>query len=132
MLTTRDDSLRLQVVMTALVLAAWAGPAPAQQVNWRHDYNAARKEASEKGRPILIDFGTESCFWCKKLDLTTFRDPAVAALLNEQFVALKVDAEREALLTESLRIQQFPTLVLAGPEGKILGVLEGYQEAPRL
>jgi tetratricopeptide (TPR) repeat protein len=31
-----------------------------------------------------------------------------------------------------LRIQQFPTLVLAGPDGKIIGVLEGYQEAAAL
>src|SRR5262245_3665361 len=101
MLTPRDDRLRLPVVMSALVLAACARSAPAQELSWRHDYNAARTEAAETGRPIMIDFGTESCFWCKKLDLTTFRDPAVASLLNEQFVALKVDAEREVLLTES-------------------------------
>src|SRR5688572_29135614 len=101
MLTTRDDRLRRQAVLCALVLAASArpAPAPAQQVQWRQDYNVARKEAAEKGRPLLIDFGTESCFWCKKLDLTTLRDPAVVAVLNESFVTLKVDAEREVSLT---------------------------------
>jgi thioredoxin-like negative regulator of GroEL len=132
MLTPRDERLRLLAVLSVLALAAGARPAPAQQVQWCPDYNTARKEASEKGRPLLIDFGTENCFWCKKLDLTTFHDPAVVALLNEQFVALKVDAEREPSLTQSLRIQQYPTMVLAGPEGRILGVLEGYQEAPQL
>ncbi len=131
MLTLRTVR-RSQYLTCVLVLAACARPAPAQQVNWRRDYNAARKEASETGRPILLDFGTEGCFWCKKLDLTTFHDPAVVSLLNEHFVTLKVDAEREASLTASLRVQQYPTLVLAGPEGKILGVLEGYQEAPQL
>ena len=128
MLTPRTIRPRL-VILSALVLAAGPRPAAAQQVKWVSDYNVARKEASEKGRPILIDFGTENCFWCKKLDLSTFQDPAVVALLNEQFVALKVDADRESTLTQTLRIQQYPTLVLAGPEGKILGVLEGYQEA---
>jgi thioredoxin-like negative regulator of GroEL len=129
---THDDRLRFHAILSALVLAACARSAAAQQVQWRNDYNAARKEATEKGRPILIDFGTENCFWCKKLDLTTLRDPSVVALLNEQFVSLKVDAEREATLTQTLRIQQYPTLVLAGPDGKIIGVLEGYQEPPRL
>jgi thioredoxin-like negative regulator of GroEL len=128
MLTPRTIRPRL-IILSALVLAAGPRPAAAQQVKWVSDYNVARKEASEKGRPILIDFGTENCFWCKKLDLSTFQDPAVVALLNEQFVALKVDADRESTLTQTLRIQQYPTLVLAGPEGKILGVLEGYQEA---
>jgi thioredoxin-related protein len=127
-----DDRLRLRAILGALILTACARNAHAQQIQWRSDYNAARKEATEKGRPILIDFGTENCFWCKKLDLSTFRDPSVVALLNNSFVSLKVDAERETILTQTLRVQQFPTLVLAGPDGKIIGVLEGYQEAPRL
>jgi thioredoxin-like negative regulator of GroEL len=112
---------------SALALAV-CGQAAAQSVQWRTDYNSARKEASEKGRPILLDFGTENCMWCKKLDQTTFRDPAVSHLLNDQFVSLKVDAEREATLTQMLHITQYPTLVVAGPEGKIIGVFEGYQE----
>ena len=48
-----------------------------QEVNWRHDYTTARKEASETGKPLLMDFGTEACVWCRKLDATTFRDPRV-------------------------------------------------------
>jgi thioredoxin-like negative regulator of GroEL len=99
---------------------------------WRADYGSARKEAVDKGKPLLLDFGTESCTWCRKLDVTTFRDPSVVSLLNDQFVTLKVDAEREPMLTQALRVQQYPTMVLAGPDGKILGVLEGYQEAPRM
>src|SRR3954464_2290906 len=132
MLITRDRRLRLPVVLSVLALAIGAPSAPAQQVQWRSDYGTARREAAEKGRPLLIDFVTESCFLCKKLDATTFRDPAVTSLLNEQFVTLKVDAEQEAALAQALRVQQYPTMVLAGPDGKIIGVLEGYQEAPRL
>src|SRR5439155_2447315 len=53
-------------------------------------------------------------------------------VLNEQFIPLKVDAQRDPRLTEALRIQSYPTLVLAAPDGKILGTLEGYMEAGRL
>src|SRR5438876_61198 len=102
-----------------------------QEVEWRQDYNAARREASEKGRPLVIDFGTENCFYCKKLDSTTYRDPAVVGLMNERFIPLKIDANREAPLAEALRIERYPTIVLAGPDGKILGTQEGYMEAPR-
>ncbi len=125
----RDARPRFRTILSALVLAACARSAQGQSVQWRTDYNAARREATEKGRPILLDFGTENCMWCKKLDLSTLRDPAVARLLNENFIALKVDADREATLTQVLRISQYPTLVLAAPDGKIIGVLEGYQEA---
>lgn len=104
----------------------------AQEVRWRHDYNAARREARAQGRPLFVDIGAERCVWCQKLDATTFRDPALVELLNEQFVPLKVDGGREPALVEILRIQAFPTLVLADADGKIIETVEGYVEAPRL
>src|SRR5438067_13820048 len=85
----------------------------AAEVQWRTDYNLARKEALTKNRPLLLDFGTPQCFWCQRLDVTTFRDPQVVDVLNEQFIPLKVEAARDPRLTEALRIQSYPTLVLA-------------------
>src|SRR4051812_45097757 len=109
-----------------------ARTAPAQEIRWRHDYNTARREAAEQNRPLFLDFGTDNCFWCKKLDAGTFRDPNIIAALNDRFVPLKINASREPALAEILRIQNFPTLVLAAPDGKILETLEGYQEPARL
>src|SRR5262249_6428422 len=70
-------------------------------------------------------------FWCKKLDDTTFRDAKIVALMNERFVPLKIDANRDAGLASSLRISSYPTLLIAGPDGKILGTIEGYQAAEK-
>jgi thioredoxin-related protein len=103
----------------------------AQEVRWRYDYNSARREAQEKNLPLVVDFGTENCYWCNKLDATTFHDPTVVAAINEHFVPLRVDAQRNSALTEALRIQAFPTVVLAASDGKILGTLEGYIDATR-
>src|SRR5438445_6189077 len=89
-----------------------------QEVQWRHDYNAAGQEAHARKRPILIDFGTESCFWCKRLDASTFRDAQVVKLLNEKFIPLKIDAQRDAPLADALHIQSYPTLVFADPDGR--------------
>src|SRR5262249_26470240 len=104
----------------------------AEEIAWRGDYNQARHEAVEKGLPLLLEFSTEDCFWCRKLEETTLHDAAVSRLISSKFIALKVDARRNAVLTEMLRIQSFPSLVLAGPDGKIIGRLEGYQEPERM
>src|SRR5262249_10506037 len=45
---------------------------------------------------------------------------------------LKVDASRDELLARALRVQVFPTLVLAAPDGKILGSYPGYLDAAPL
>ncbi len=118
-------------LLGVLLLAMVGGRASAQQVMWRYDYNAARREAQEKNLPLVLEFTTESCFWCRRLEDTTFRDPAVMGVMNERFVPLKVDARASALLTEALHIQSFPTVVLAAPDGKIIGTVEGYVEAGR-
>jgi thioredoxin-related protein len=120
---------------SSLLLTALCFPpfvSAAEEVRWRHDYNAARREAQDKGRPLLLDIGTDNCYFCKKLDATTFREPALVRLLNEHFVPLKVDGDKDAPLTDVLRVQGYPTLVFAAPDGRILTTLEGYVEAPRL
>src|SRR5262249_39144023 len=89
------------------------------------------REALEKGRPLVLDFGTAFCYWCKRLDETTFRDATVVGVMNERFIPLKIDAEKEAGLAQFLRIQSYPTVVLASPDGKILGTHEGYMEPGR-
>jgi thioredoxin-like negative regulator of GroEL len=104
----------------------------AEDVKWRNDYAAARKEATETGRPLLFDFGTEACFWCKKLDATTFRDPKVVKLLNERFIPVKIDGNKYPQLTSTLKVEGFPTLIVASHDGKVLGRRDGYADVAEL
>src|SRR5262245_22160050 len=103
-----------------------------EEIAWRTDYGKARKEAADKGRPLVIDMTTDDCFWCKQLDARTFADPGIVALLNGRCVPLKVDASRDPYLAQALRVQSYPTLVYASPTGKVHGYREGFLEAPAL
>ena len=87
--------------------------------------------AKDKNRPIFIDFGTVNCSWCKQLDATTFRDPVIAKLLADKFVAVKIDASKDPALAQSMGVHAFPTLIFAASDGKILGRHEGYVDASR-
>jgi len=119
---------------TMIVLAIFVSRSDAADpvIQWRNDYNTARREATEKGKPLFIDFGTEECFHCKRLDSTTFRDPVIVNLLNQRFVPLKVDGNADPNLVQALRIQAYPTLIVASTDGKILSMIEGYMESGRL
>ncbi len=125
-------SIRRSMLATLVLSVGLMGRASAGDgVKWRYDYNAARIEAQQAGLPLLIDFSTEWCAACKKLDVTTFRDPAVMRTLSEQFICVKLDGDREKKLVETLRIKFYPTLILAGPDGRILKTIEGFKEAER-
>jgi len=128
--------MRNRVALRLFWLACACGVLPAaasaQEVEWRYDYVKARQEAVEKKRPLIIDVGTENCYYCKQLDLRTFRNPALVAYLNERCIPLKIDADRHARLAEALRVENYPTLVFASHEGKILGYQQGFIDAAPL
>ncbi len=66
----------------------------AQEINWLTWEQAAA--ANEKQpKKIFVDLYTNWCGWCKKMDVTTFKDPAVVALMNEKFYAVKLNAEQK-------------------------------------
>src|SRR5262249_10598165 len=115
-----------------LVLLFPALDARAQDVFWRTDYNKARREAQEKNLPLVIDFITENCFRCKQLDIQPFPAPEVRRLLNTRCVPLKVHAGYFPTLAQALHIQNFPTLVFATADGRILHYQEGFLEPEAL
>lgn len=126
---------RLVALVPLVTAAAISVPAPAiaaDPVTWRGDYNAARKEAAEKGLPLLVVIGSDNCFYCRKLEGGPLQSPVVASQLGSNFIPLKIDASKEPNLAKALKVQLYPTVVLAGPDGKIHAFIEGYVEADRL
>jgi len=49
--------------------------------------------ARERDRPVFLSVGYAACHWCHVMAHECFEDAAIAALLNESFVAIKVDRE---------------------------------------
>jgi hypothetical protein len=62
-------------------------------VDWWTWDQAALDEAARLDRPIFLSIGYAACHWCHVMAHESFEDPAVAAILNEHFVAIKVDRE---------------------------------------
>lgn len=124
--------MKRSLLAFALIIAGTTTARAQDEVHWRYHYNAARQEALQKRLPLFLDFSTEWCTYCKKLDVTTFRDPAIVKLLNTHFIPVKLDGTREQKLVDALQIKAYPTLVAADAEGKILKTLTGYMDAARM
>ncbi|WP_097059353.1 thioredoxin domain-containing protein [Salinibacterium xinjiangense] len=53
-------------------------------------------EAARRDVPVLVSIGYSTCHWCHVMARESFSDPAMAAIMNERFVAIKVDREEHA------------------------------------
>ena len=62
-------------------------------VPWRPWGDAAFREARERNVPLFVSIGYSTCHWCHVMARESFQDPAVARLLDESFVCVKVDRE---------------------------------------
>ncbi len=50
-------------------------------------------EAARRDVPVMVSIGYSTCHWCHVMARESFSDPEIAALLNDRFVAIKVDRE---------------------------------------
>ena len=64
-----------------------------QPVQWHAWGEAAFARAQAEDKPILLDIGAVWCHWCHVMDRESYEDPEIAALINEHFVAVKVDRD---------------------------------------
>lgn len=73
--------------------SAYLRSAASQPVHWLPWSDAAFEKARQEGRPILLDIGAVWCHWCHVMDHESYDDPAVAEVLNRDFVCIKVDRD---------------------------------------
>lgn len=62
-------------------------------VNWYPWGQEAFDKAKKDNKPVIISIGYAACHWCHVMEKESYSDTAVARLMNENFVAIKVDRE---------------------------------------
>ena len=95
-------------------------------VDWYPWGEEAFAKARAEDKPVLLSIGYSACHWCHVMEHESFEDEAIAALMNENFVSIKVDREERPDLDEiymnavQLLIKRggWPMTVFLTPEGK--------------
>ncbi len=64
-----------------------------QPIHWHEWGEDAFSTAQRENKPILLDIGAVWCHWCHVMDRESYDDPEVARIVNENFIAVKVDRD---------------------------------------
>src|SRR3989440_2732918 len=73
--------------------SAYLRSAMHQPIYWHEWGEEAFATAKRENRAILLDIGAVWCHWCHVMDRESYDDPEIAQLVNERFVAVKVDRD---------------------------------------
>jgi uncharacterized protein YyaL (SSP411 family) len=64
-----------------------------QPIDWHEWNDQAFARAQAEDKPILLDIGAVWCHWCHVIDRESYENPAIAQIINDNFVAIKVDRD---------------------------------------
>jgi hypothetical protein len=62
-------------------------------VDWYEWGEEALEKARKEDKPLLVSIGYSSCHWCHVMERESFENDAIAAIMNQHFVCIKVDRE---------------------------------------
>ena len=150
----RIGSIALIAALLLAAVSVWAvTPPPANKdagkniketspIVW-NKYDDALKLAAKSKKPIMVDFYTDWCGWCKRLDKDTYGNEKVMEYLNQQYVVIKLNAEStskvnyqdksytEASLAQAFGATGYPTIVFFDSKGEPINSLGGYLNAEK-
>jgi uncharacterized protein YyaL (SSP411 family) len=73
--------------------SAYLRSAMHQPIQWQEWGEEAFATAQRENKPILLDIGAVWCHWCHVMDRESYDNPEIAEIVNQHFVAVKVDRD---------------------------------------
>lgn len=118
----------LMACFTVLTLSTYANPITTENSVefYEGNFDSAKSKAMEEGKLFFVDFYADWCLPCKWMDETTFKNSEVVDILNDNFVALKVDVDEldGFELRQKFGVNVFPTLLVFGADGSLIKRIE--------
>ena len=116
------SALILMVAVAALIACG-----PRGDDFWFHgDLDAAAKAAAEENTLVFVEFYTDWCSWCRRLESETLSDRKVREELGK-LVPMQLNAETDGIeAARRFGIESYPTMIFLDPSGKEVERILGY------
>ena len=137
---------RITLLMTATVLLAGCGGGEVEtgsvgSTNTWMSFENGMELARNMGKPVVIDFYTSWCRWCKVMDRETFNNGKVASYLSEHFISIRLNAEQKtgkieyggrtytpAGFAKAFRVRGYPSIAYLDGSGDLIFVDPGFKK----
>jgi protein disulfide-isomerase len=112
--------MKARVLYSLLALGFLVGPLSADEVPWQRDIDMAARLAEQTDRLVLIHLWATWCKPCVQVERNVFSQPAVARLIDANYVAVKVNVDDQPDLASRLGVKSIPCDVIMTPQGEVV------------
>ncbi|MBN2042046.1 MAG: DUF255 domain-containing protein [Spirochaetes bacterium] len=108
-----------------------------ESVKWE-SFDTGLIKAKEQKKSIVIDFYADWCHWCKVMDKETFSNKEVIKILSENFIAIRLNTEKNDKinymgmettpngLASAVGVKGLPTVLFMDKDGKPIDLVPGF------
>lgn len=125
-----------KILLLSIVLLTFTKLATAQEgVRFENiTLDQALAAAKESGKLVFVDCYTSWCGPCKKLSSEVFPQKVVGDYINERFVSVKYDVEKEEykFIAKQYEVKAYPTMLILSSNGEVMDKILGYKTADKL
>jgi thioredoxin-related protein len=144
-------SIKYILLVFSFLLISSSNTSAQNKIKW-YTWKEAVEKSSKTKKKIFVDIYTDWCGWCKKLDNTTFAQDHIAKYINENFYAVKFDAEmKEAVSIRGTEYNfvnsgtrgyhelaayimqgrmSYPTVAFLDEDMNLIQAIPGFQDVP--
>ena len=94
-------------------------------IKW-YNYNEGMVMRKIENKKVFLHFYADWCSYCKKMAKVTFRNPSVVSYLNENFIAIRVDFDKESEIASRYGVRFLPSTWFLSEIGERIGNIPGY------
>jgi thioredoxin-related protein len=105
--------------------------ASSNEIQW-HSYDEGMARGKFEKKKIFLHFTADWCFYCGVMENEAFKDPGIISSLNENFIPIKVDYDKETETANFYRVQGLPDTIFIAEDGQIIGRRPGYIPSAQL
>ena len=134
-------SIFTMALLVSVVFSAWAAfvgesaaasaGEPAGKIAWQ-SYDTGISMARDQGKKIFLYFHANWCTYCKQMEASTFTEAAIIDYLNDNYIAITVDSDKEKRIASRFGVRGLPTSWFLKSDTGKLSSLPGYIESDRL
>ena len=101
------------------------GSASTTGIQW-HSYDDGMARSKFEKKKVFIHFTADWCYYCGVMEKETFKDPVIISSLNENFIPIRVDFDKETTTSSHYGVMGLPDTIFIAENGRIIGRRPGY------
>ncbi|MBF0200335.1 MAG: thioredoxin fold domain-containing protein [Desulfamplus sp.] len=127
----RKSFFAVSAILIGLILTTATISSANSAVQWK-SYEEGIAMAKAEKKNIFLYFHADWCGYCHQMDSTTFKDNGIQSYLNDNYITIRVDSDRETKVASNYGVRGLPTSWFLKSDSEKLSSMPGFVDAKRL